>query len=75
MFVLKVYFKLVLFPSVEVRDELGHIIVDSSGKSNSILCHYDITNEEHIKDEVYKIVLYFGRIDTMINNTGTSYPS
>ncbi|KAL8132099.1 secoisolariciresinol dehydrogenase-like [Apium graveolens] len=59
----------------DIQDELGHTVVESLGKSNSIYVHCDVTNEDHIKDAVDKTISTYGKLDIMFNNAGISDPN
>ncbi|XP_074373607.1 secoisolariciresinol dehydrogenase-like [Apium graveolens] len=58
----------------DIQDELGHIVVEALGKSNSIYVHCDVSNEDHVKDAVDKAISTYGKLDIMYNNAGIIDP-
>ncbi|KAK6147245.1 hypothetical protein DH2020_018157 [Rehmannia glutinosa] len=55
----------------DIQDEQGHSVVNSIGPSNSTFIHCDVTNEDHVKNAVDKVVSNYGKLDIMFNNAGT----
>ncbi|KAI7740481.1 hypothetical protein M8C21_016115 [Ambrosia artemisiifolia] len=60
---------------VDVQDQLGQVVCESIGSSNSIYVHCDVTNEEHVKNAVDTAVETYGKLDIMFCNAGIVDPN
>jgi NAD(P)-dependent dehydrogenase (short-subunit alcohol dehydrogenase family) len=54
----------------DIQDELGHLVSETLGPSNSLYVHCDVTDEAQIKNAVDKAVATYGKLDIMFNNAG-----
>ncbi|XP_041027954.1 secoisolariciresinol dehydrogenase-like [Juglans microcarpa x Juglans regia] len=60
---------------VDVQDELGHDIVNSTNVDAISYVHCDVTRESNVQNAVNIAVSKHGKLDIMFNNTGCSDPA
>nr|GEV41336.1 hypothetical protein [Tanacetum cinerariifolium] len=54
----------------DVQDDLGQLVCEAIGSTNSIYVHCDVTNEEDVKNAVDTAISAYGKLDILFNNAG-----
>ncbi|KAM0053178.1 putative secoisolariciresinol dehydrogenase [Helianthus debilis subsp. tardiflorus] len=58
----------------DIHGDLGQVVCETIGLSNSRYVHCDVSKEEDVKNAVDTAVATYGKLDIMFNNAGTIDP-
>ncbi|KAJ0624301.1 putative secoisolariciresinol dehydrogenase [Helianthus annuus] len=58
----------------DIQDDLGHMVSEAIGSTNSMFVHCDVSKEEDVKNAIDTAISSYGKLDIVFNNAGISDP-
>ncbi|KAJ0810807.1 putative secoisolariciresinol dehydrogenase [Helianthus annuus] len=58
----------------DIQDDLGHMVSEAIGSTNSMFVHCDVSKEEDVKNAIDTAISTYGKLDIVFNNAGISDP-